>query len=224
MGKMTSVLKPVADRYNLKNSEERYQFRRLVRNFIKWYGYITQVVKMFDKDMHKEYLFLRYLLHLLPAEPADPCDLEGKLKLEYYKLQKTFEGAIELEDLDGMYIPSKQKGGEGKQKKSPLDEILDKINEKYKGEFTDADRVIIGALHDKLIKNPKLLNSAGTTDPVIFTESIFPQIFSATAMENYTESQESYESLFQDKNKYNAIMSALAGVIYREMRKQDSNK
>lgn len=161
---------------------------------------------------------------MLPAEPADPCDLEGKLKLEYYKLQKTFEGAIELEDLIGVYKPAKQKGGEGKQKKSPLDEILDKINEKYKGEFTDADRVIIGALHDKLIKNPKLLNSAGTTDPVIFTESIFPTAFGEAAMESYTESQESYESLFQDKNKYNAIMSALAGVIYREMRKQDSNK
>lgn len=51
MGKMTSVLKPVADRYNLKNPEERYQFRRQVRNFIKWYDYITQVVRMFDKDM-----------------------------------------------------------------------------------------------------------------------------------------------------------------------------
>ena len=223
MGRMTSVLKPVTDRYNLKNLEERYQFRRLVRSFIKWYGYITQVVRMFDTDMHKEYLFLCYLLRLLPKEPDTPCDLEGKLKLEYYKLQKTFEGAIELQDLDGMYIPAKQKGGMGKQKKTPLDEILDKINEKYKGQFTYADRVIIGALHDKLIKNSKLLNSAGTTDPVIFTESIFPQIFGDTAMESYTESQESYESLFQDKNKYNAIMSALAGVIYREMRMQNPN-
>lgn len=223
MGKMTSVLKPVADRYNLKNSEERYQFRRLVRNFIKWYGYITQVVRMFDKDMHKEYLFLRYLLHLLPAEPADPCDLEGKLQLEYYKLQKTFEGNIQLEQLDGEYIPAKQKAVGGKQKKTPLDEILEQINEKYKGQFTDGDKVIIDALHQKLKKNPKLLSSAKTTDPVIFTESIFPQIFSATAMENYTESQESYESLFKDKNKYNAIMSALAGVIYREMRTQNTD-
>ncbi|WP_024860513.1 type I restriction endonuclease subunit R [Ruminococcus flavefaciens] len=221
MGKMTSVLKPVADRYNLKNSEERYQFRRLVRNFIKWYGYITQVVRMFDKDMHKEYLFLRYLLHLLPAEPADPCDLEGKLELEYYKLQKTFEGNIQLEQLDGEYIPAKQKAVGGKQKKTPLDEILEQINEKYKGQFTDADKVIIDALHQKLKKNIKLLSSAKTTDPVIFTESIFPQIFGDTAMESYTESQESYESLFKDKNKYNAIMSALAGVIYREMRKQN---
>ncbi|MBO4493784.1 MAG: type I restriction endonuclease subunit R, partial [Ruminococcus sp.] len=223
MGKMTSVLKPVADRYNLKNSEERYQFRRLVRNFIKWYGYITQVVRMFDKDMHKEYLFLRYLLHLLPAEPADPCDLEGKLQLEYYKLQKTFEGGIPLEALKGEYVPAKQKAVGGKQKKTPLDEILEQINEKYKGQFTDSDKVIIDALHQKLKKNSKLLNSAKTTDPVIFTESIFPQIFSATAMENYTESQESYESLFKDKNKYNAIMSALAGVIYREIRTQNTD-
>ena len=223
MGRMISVLKPVTDRYNLKNSEERYQFRRLVRSFIKWYGYITQVVRMFDTDMHKEYLFLSYLLRLLPKEPDTPCDLEGKLKLEYYKLQKTFEGAIELQDLDGMYIPAKQKGGEGKQKKTPLDEILDKINEKYKGEFTDSDKVMIDALHQKLKKNPKLFNSAKTTDPVIFTESIFPQIFGDTAMESYTESQESYESLFTDKNKYNAIMSALAGVIYREMRMQNPN-
>ena len=223
MGKMTSVLKPVADRYNLKNSEERYQFRRLVRNFIKWYGYITQVVRMFDKDMHKEYLFLRYLLHLLPAETTDPVDLEGKLQLEYYKLQKTFEGGIPLEALKGEYVPAKQKAVGGKQKKTPLDEILEQINEKYKGQFTDADKVIIDALHQKLKKNAKLLSSAKTTDPVIFTESIFPQIFSATAMENYTESQESYESLFKDKNKYNAIMSALAGVIYREMRTQNSD-
>lgn len=224
MGRMTSALKPVTDRYNLKNSEERYQFRRLVRNFIKWYGYITQVVRMFDADMHKEFQFLRYLLHLLPVEKDDPVDLEGKLKLEYYKLQKTFEGEIKLEELKGEYVPAKQKGGAGKQKKSTLDEILERVNEQYKGNFTDSDRVIIGALHDKLIKNSKLLNSAGTTDPVIFTESIFPSVFGETAMESYTESQESYESLFQDKNKYNAIMSALAGVIYREMRNQASSQ
>lgn len=219
MGKMTSALKPVTDRYNNKNSEERYQFRRLVRNFIKWYGYITQVVRMFDGDMHKEYLFLRYLLHLLPTEKDDPVDLEGKLKLEYYKLQKTFEGEIKLENLDGEYVPAKQKGGAGKQKKSTLDEILDRVNEQYKGAFTEADRIIIGALHEKLLKNQKLRGSASTTDPVIFTESIFPQAFGEAAMESYTESQESYESLFQDKSKYTAIMSALAGVIYRKLRK-----
>lgn len=172
MGRMTSVLKPVADRYNLKNSEERYQFRRLVRSLIRWYSYVSQVTRMFDSDMHKQYLFLSYLIDLLPAEVEEPVDLDGKLKLEYYKLQKTFEGEIHLEHLDGQYVPATQKAAQGRQQKSTLDEILEKINEKYKGEFTDADRVMIDALHAKLISDKKLESSARTADPRIFTESI----------------------------------------------------
>lgn len=218
MGKMTSVLKPVADRYNLKNPEERYQFRRLCRTLIRYYSYLTQIVRMFDKEMHREYLFLSYLIGLLPIEKEDPVDLEGKLKLEYYKLQKTFEGAIQLENMDGQYVPAKQKSAQGKRQKSTLDEILEKINEKYKGEFTDGDKVMLGALHDKLMSDDKLASSARTSDPRIFTESIFPQAFGNAAMESYMESQDSYSALFEDKTKYNAIMGALAGVIYREIR------
>ena len=218
MGKMTSTLKPVADRYNQKNPEERYQFRRLCRSLIRWYSYLTQVVRMFDKELNQEYLFLSYLIGLLPAEKEDPVDLDGKLKLEYYKLQKTFEGAIQLENLNGEYEPAKQKGQQGLRQKSTLDEILEKINEKYKGDFTPGDRVMLSALHDKLVGNEKLASSARTTDPVIFTESIFPAAFGEAAMTSYTESQESFSSLFEDKAKYNAIMSVLAGIIYRELR------
>jgi type I restriction enzyme R subunit len=173
---------------------------------------------MFDKDMHKEYLFLSYLIDLLPAEKEEPVDLDGKLKLEYYKLQKTFEGAIQLENVDGQYVPVDKKSPQGKQQKSTLDEILEKINEKYKGEFTEGDRVMLNALHDKLVGNEKLASSAKTTDPVIFTESIFPAAFGDAAMTSYMESQDSYSALFEDKTKYNAIMNALAGIIYRELR------
>lgn len=218
MGKMTSVLKPVADRYNLKNQEERYQFRRLVRTLLRWYSYVTQVVRMFDKDMHKEYLFLSYLIGLLPADTEEPIDLDGKLKLEYYKLQKTFEGAIKLDNLDGQYEPAKQKAVQGFKQKSTLDEILEKVNDRYKGEFTDSDKVMLGALHDRLKKDDKLASSAKTSDPRIFVESIFPMAFQTAAMDSYMESQESYSSLFEDKSKYDAVLNALAGIIYREMR------
>ena len=66
MGRMTSVLKPVADRYNQKTPNERYQFRRQMRNLIKWYGYISQILRMFDKELHKEYVFLS-LIHIYLA-------------------------------------------------------------------------------------------------------------------------------------------------------------
>ena len=175
---------------------------------------------MFDKDLHKEFVFCSYLLGLLPAEAVDMVDLEGKLKLEYYKLQKTFDGPISLQETKGIYESAKQKGAAGHDLKEPLDEIIDKINKKYKGIFTDGDRVLINALHAKLMGNQKLANMAKTSDPQIFTESIFPKAFGDAAQDSYMESQETYTTLFEDQHKYNAIMSALAEVVYREMRKR----
>lgn len=181
--------------------------------------YISQILRMFDKELHKEYVFCCYLINLLPAETTDMVDLEGKLKLEYYKLQKTFAGSIELEQVKGVYEPAKQKGAMGLDTKSPLDEIIAKINEKYKGEFTEGDKVLLTALRSRLMADKKLTKMAQTSDPQIFVESIFPKAFGAAAQDSYLESQDTYTSLFEDQHKYNAIMSALADVVYREMRK-----
>ena len=218
MGKMSSTLKPVADRYNLKTPDERYQFRRQLRSLIKWYGFVSQVSRMFDKDLHKEYLFCSYLINFIPAEPVDTIDLDGKLKLEYYKLQKTFSGAIELENKKGEYEPAKQKAAMGIESKEPLDEIIEKINEKYKGVFTSGDKVVFKALYSRLIDNKKLAKDAASSDPQVFIESIFPKAFGDAAQDSYMEEQEAYSSMFEDQHKYNAIMSALAEVIYRELR------
>lgn len=55
-GKISNALKPVADKYNELNQEQRYQFRREVRALVKWYNYISQITRMFDKELHKEYV------------------------------------------------------------------------------------------------------------------------------------------------------------------------
>lgn len=216
LGRMTSALKPIADRYNGKEPDERYNFRRQVRSFIKWYGYITQVCRMFDKDMQKEYVFLSYLIKLLPAEPKQPLDLDGALKLEFYKLEQTFKGDIKLIDARGEYVPVKGKGKAVPEKKEPLEEVIDKINMLFGGQFTEADKVIITTLHDKLIGDRKLKKNAQTSDLQLFAESIFPKAFDDVAQESYVEQTEAFTSMFEQKAKYSAIMAALAEMLYKE--------
>ena len=65
---------------------------------------------------------------------------------------------------------------------------------------------------------------AASSDRQIFAESIFPQAFSDAAQDSYMEAQETYSSLFEDQSKYNAIMSTLADIMYREMRKSQGKK
>lgn len=90
----------------------------------------------------------------------------------------------------------------------------------FKGEFTNADRVLLTALHDRLLADPKLAKLARSSDPQIFTESIFPKAFDTAAQDSYLEAQDTFSSLFEDTSKYKAIMSALAEWLYGEFRKK----
>ena len=216
MGKMSSALKPVQDRYNKLPSDDRYNFRRQIRSFVKWYGYISQVCRMFDAEMQKEYAFCAYLLTLLPKETAQMFDLEGALKLEFYKLENTFKGAIALRDESIAYEPASGKGKAVPEQKEPLEEVIEKINALFTGDFADADRVMTYAMYTQLKGNKRLEKNARSSDAKIFTESIFPKVFDEVAQDSYVEQTEAYASLFRNKSKYNAIMSALASILYRE--------
>ena len=217
-GKISNALKPVADRYNELNQEQRYQFRREVRALVKWYNYISQITRMFDKELHKEYVFCSYLAKLLPSDPVQPFDLDNRVKLEYYRLEKTYEGAIELDSKPGSWKPTQPKRAGGrKDRTSPLDEIIQRINEEFYGEFTDADRVMVDTLYQKMRKDSKAKKAAKTEDRQVYERSLFPGIFDTTAQEAYMENTVAYEQLFLDVDKYQAVMRALADRLYKEL-------
>lgn len=223
-GILVSKLVPAVQLYQEKAKDDQYQIRRVMRNFCKWYKYVSQVVRMFDKELHREFVYCSFLVGLLPTEVVVMDNIAKLLTLEMYKLEKTFDGDISLGDESGIYTPAEPKGAGKPEDKDPLDEIIARINEKYKGEFTDADRVMIGALADKLRGDPRLANMAMSSDPQIFAESIFPQAFNIAAQDSYMEAQETYTSLFEDQSKYDAIMHTLAEMLYREMRQPGDKK
>lgn len=217
-GKISNILKPVADKYNQLNQEQRYQFRREVRAFVKWYNYISQITRMFDKELHKEYILCSYLAKLLPSDKTQPFDLDNRVKLEYYRLEKTYEGAIELEATPGSWKPTQPKrAGEQKDRLSPLDEIIARINEEFFGDFTDADRVMVDTLYTKMRQDAKVKKAAKSNDRQVYERSIFPGIFDTTAQQAYMENTEAYEQLFLDAEKYRIIQQALAERLYREL-------
>jgi len=219
-GRMSSVLKPCADRYNEKSQDDRYQFRRKLRSFIKTYGFVTQVIRMFDKDLQKEFSFCSYLLKLLPADEKETIDLDGMLSLEYYKLENTFKGAIELKKEPGVLKPAEPKDRGAVDPKAFLEEIIQQINSRYSGSFTDGDKVVLATIYTKVINDPSAMNLARTSDPKVFKEAQFKKIFEEAAMEGFDDTNESYRSLFDNKQKFRAMQDVLANIILREATKK----
>ena len=68
LGRLSSIIKPVVERYSELSTEEvRFNCRFAIRKFVKCYAYITQLVRIHDEDLFKEYVFLSNLLPLLPV-------------------------------------------------------------------------------------------------------------------------------------------------------------
>ena len=217
----SAVLKDVVDKYNDLDQENRYQLRRKTRTFVKWYGYLTQIARPFDTDLHKEFLFCSYLVKLLPGDPAVKLDLSNKLLLEAYRLDKTYEGEITLSTEKGVWEQGQPKNSSRQEEKiSPLDAVIEQINKQYAGIITEADKIIMTTLLEKLRKNDKVTKAAKNDDPRIFIDSVFAKEFDQTAQESYMESMETYTRMFEDLAKYKAIKDAIAHIIYDEHKKR----
>mgnify|MGYP000340949976 CR=1 FL=1 len=62
------------------------------------------------------------------------------------------------------------------------------------GEFTEADRVIVDTLYNKMKKDADVHQAAQTDDRQIYERSLFPTIFDDTAMASYEENMEHINS------------------------------
>lgn len=218
-GKLAAVLKPAVARYNELDDDERYQVRRKVRSFCKWYTYITQIVRMFDRDLHKEYVYLSYLRHLLKVEKIPVEAVDDKVEIRFYKLKQEFEGSISLEPGGGVLDP----GGAAKtvtpdKKRDPLQVLVDKFNEQWAGNFTEGDRVVIDTLWKRIAENPQVADTIRRDGRQVFESSLLPKVFDEEARRAYVENTDSFTSLFEDSEKYRAMMSAIGQLLVEKFK------
>lgn len=222
LGKLTSLFTPLLRNFEGGDEEGKFKFKKAVKNFVKWYAYITQITRLFDKELQKEYNYLKYLAKMLPDKPTEKIDLDDKIRLEYYRLDKTFEGDILLETPGDYVVIESPKKIDTNKPKDPNDELLEviikHINERFGGIFTDGDKVIVETIFSKVLQNEqKLKKYAKKDNPEVFN-SKFDKIFEDIAHECYTEQMDAFKKLFEDKAFYSAIMSEIAKEAYRGFR------
>ena len=222
IGKLVSALKPVVDRYAEFDFDKRGLARDTMMKFIRTYGFVTQLVRINDEELFKDYLFISYLIRLLPKSKLPIVDLTGKVSLEYAKLKETFRGAIELEKEPVIVKPAAGAKPSTKSRKTDtLERIVEKVNEQYKDDFGDGDKVAIDSvfkmlMEDKIIKK-KLKEYAKSNDPQMFINSIFPKEFQRVLVECYSQNHEAFQRLLGNEQFQTTVMQIMAKEFYKAL-------
>jgi len=218
LGKLQGQLRPAVDRYLTIEVERRDIFKSTLARFNRIYSYITQVCRLFDKDIHKFSVYAKFLYTMLPKGPSvEPVNIDDKVLLEYYKLEKTFEGDIGLEGTDGGYVPVSGEAGHREPKKDPLTVIIDKINERFGTNFTEMDKVLIQMEND-YAKQEKWQSYAKNNDRSTFM-LLFEKDFPTMAAERYEQNDEFFRKLFGDPDMMKQVMDTVGAVLYERLKK-----
>ncbi|MEK5136377.1 type I restriction endonuclease [Priestia sp. FSL W8-0001] len=228
LGRMSSLFKPVIQRYEDLPEDTQYEFRVTLRNFGKWYNYVAQLDRTFDMELLEENIYTSYLLKFIPKEKREKVDIADKVKLEYYKLQKDFEGEI-------MLVAENEEGGELKhpeefnanvkpvEERDSLEEIIHRINERFPNNFSPQDRVIVETLHKAFTQevDAKIVNMAKNNSQEMFENSLFKDVFLDRVMDEYTKNTEAYQRLIgSDDSYFKTVYAFIAADVYKTLRSE----
>ena len=214
---LSPILKPALERYEVLEDKKKDEFKSLIHSFNRIYSFVIQVARMFDKDMQKLYVYTKFLSKVLPKDNIEKVNLNDALVLEYYKLQKTAEGNITLNQTEGVIPPVDGAGGSGRQKeKDPLSEIIEKFNKKFGTEFTEQDKVLEQLKLD-IMKDEKMANCAKTGDKTAF-EALYEKQFVDIAMNRYEQNDNFFKALFENPDRLKYVKELLFFNIFNELR------
>ena len=225
LGALSNAFKNTLDRYEELDEEKRFEVRSKIKNFVRFYSYIAQIARTYDKELYKAYVYADYLYRLLPKNARERIDLNRQIMLVNSKISEGETVSIRLGDDQKPIKGENPKAGKPKNDNEDLlSRIIDKVNIMYQGQFSEADRVIVESIYDKMVSTAKkkLTKQANNTDEKQFEESIFPQIFDEVARGCYVEQMDSFAKLFENSDFYRNVMTQMARVMYDNYKKKET--
>ena len=218
LGKLQGTIRPALDRFEALEEEKQELFKSTLARFNRIYAFITQVCRLFDKEIHKFSVYAKFLYTMLPKGGRDKVYVDDKVLLEYYRLEKDFEGGIQLESTPEGFRPITGEAGRREKQRDPLTVIIDKINEKYGTNFTEMDKVLLQMENDYAAQD-KWHSYAQNNDRKTFM-LLFEKDFPNMAAARYEQNDSFFVKLFSDPDVMRQVMETVGAVLYERLKAQ----
>lgn len=135
---------PARNRYQELEKPDREEFRASLRDFVRMYAFLAQVLPFTDTQLETLYLYGRFLLPRLPREHDGALDLGDDVVLAALRTETTGTFDVSLGAGDGeqvlpMAFSGDGSGGQNAAKQAALSTIIETLNDKFGTNLTQAD-------------------------------------------------------------------------------------
>ena len=222
---MNAVLDAVVQRFQDREEEVREEFRGQLKAYRNLYAFLSQIIPYQDSDLERLYAFVRNLLSKLPP-PGDgqAFVLDDEVALRFFRLQQMNEGSIDLSDgeADPLKGPTDVGTGQVKDEDVTLSSLIDRLNERFGTNFTDADQLFFDQIRASAENNENIAEVARANsfkDFASYLDRMLDELFIARMEGN----EEIFSKVMTDTAFRSAAHEHLASEIFLRVReKQDA--
>jgi type I restriction enzyme R subunit len=224
--KLQPILNEVVNRYIRElNEDQKVVFKANIKNFVRLYRFLSQIITFTDVQLEKYYVFLSDLFKKLPASPnALPIEVLEEIDLESYKLQHQFTSHLVLESgdtaMDGM------KPGDVVNKDVEefewLTQIIKVLNDTFGLDLKEEDKIEFEKMKKNIYANLELMsyfNTQNSKDNIQdkFNEEIDNELlnFINTKLEFYNKLSEDKVNLTFKRIWFNDLYDKMVRGIHR---------
>ena len=142
--RLQRLLQPAVDRFaGLSDDEAQREFRDKLAAYLRLYEFVSQIVPYADSEWEKLHAYGSLLKPLLAVGGDPMLTLDDDVRLQYYRLQRTHAGRLQVEEGESEYVvtPSDVGTGRPEEPKAPLSEIIALLNDRHGSELGEPDRL-----------------------------------------------------------------------------------
>ena len=211
--KVEAKLQPAVDRWKAMEDTRKREFKALLRKFLRSYSFITQMISLGDRELHRLFVYGGFLVKKLFLETGDTPDLRDKVDLEYLRIEDKGTQAISLQS-EQLHNGGANAGIAKEEEEERLSVLIEHLNEAFGTEWEDADK-IIKACADKICEDEDFVAKA-RTNTMGDLRAIFGDVMMKALAAILSDSSDMYEKFNENPDAYMRVMdSDLLPIVYR---------
>ncbi|MVO09892.1 DEAD/DEAH box helicase [Flavobacterium sp. TP390] len=215
-----SFTDPAVERFKEINEEEKKdEFKKGIRSWTNLYAFLSQIMPFIDQEFEKFYAYAKLLQIRLPKKDLNEnIELGDEIALEYYRLQKIKEGAIDLVKGETGELSGITEAGlkRAKEEEALLSEIITILNDRFGTEFEEADKLFFDQIEAELMQDETLQVQAKVNKMDTFKYA-FEESFVSKLIERMDQNQEIFEKILEDKSFGDLVKEMMMKKVYSKM-------
>lgn len=208
------------DRFRaIEDEEKQDEFKKGLRSWTNLYSFLSQIMPFIDVEFEIFYAYAKLLQTRLPKrELSESLHLNDEVALEYYRLQKIKEGAIELQKGEEVELSGASEAGlkRAKDEEALLSEIINVLNDRFGTEFEEADKLFFEQIEAELLGDETLQTQARVNKIDTF-KFAFNDKFIDTLISRMDQNQEIFEKILEDKMFGDLVKELMMKKIFKKM-------